>query len=219
MNKLPVIIAAALTVVSCGTTFRQIVGDPYDSAPKNTAAAASSSVSASVSAKGSAKGSVKGSVNPAMVGRWLGEQEIYGSNGDGKATDCFVFNADGSFSHEGGLTMKLVKDNVEYTYEFAVRGGGRYGVEGGRVYFSYDPDKASSELVGFDTRSATGSGSIDGKAGNIIKMFTINPMKKSFLKSMKQDHVFILDSVDGSRLVMTDTQGTAPQPQAFLKTL
>ena len=181
MNKLPVIIAAALTVVSCGTTFRQIVGDPYDTAPKSTATTVS------------VGSSVRGTVNPAMVGKWFGEQEIYGSNGDGKATDNFVFNADGSFTHEGGLTMKLVRDNVEYTYEFAVSGSGRYGVEGARVYFSYDPDRASAELVGFDMRSATGIGSIDGKAGTTIKMFTINPMKKSFLKSMKQDHVFVLD--------------------------
>lgn len=207
MNKLPVIIATTLTVVSCGTTFRQIVGAPYDTAPKSTATTVS------------AGSSVRGTVNPAMVGKWFGEQEIYGSNGDGKATDNFVFNADGSFSHEGGLTMKLVRDNVEYTYEFAVSGSGRYGVEGARVYFSYDPDRASAELVGFDMRSATGSGSIDGKAGTTIKMFTINPMKKSFLKSMKQDHIFVLDSVDGSRLVMTDTQGADPQPQIFVKVL
>lgn len=217
MKKLLVIIAAALAAVSCGTTLRQIVGDPYGSTSSSTSNTSSTAKASSNTAWGSS--SVRGSVNPLMVGRWLGEQDIYGSNGEGKATDCYVFNSDGTFNQEGSLTMKLVKDNIEYTYEFAVRGAGRYGVENGKIYFDYDPDKASSELVGFDTRSANGKGSIDSKAENSIKMFTINPMKKSFLKSMKQDHVFILDSVGDSRLVMTDTQGTNPQPQAFVKAL
>lgn len=215
MKKLLVIIAAALTAASCGTSLRQIVGDPYGT-PTSTSSSAASRTTASAAGSGS---SVRGAVNPLMVGRWVGEQELYGSNGDGKATDCYIFNADGSFSHEGGLTMKLVKDNIEYTYEFAVRGGGRYGVENGKVYFDYDQDKASSELVGFDTRSANGQGSINSKAESSIKMFTINPMKKSFLKSMKQDHVFRLDSVGSSKLVMTDTQSTSPEPQTFVKAL
>lgn len=208
MKKLLVIIAAALAAASCGTTFRQIVGDPYDSNASKT--------SSSTSWGGS---SVRGTVNPLMVGKWLGEQELYGPNGDGKATDSYVFNADGSFTQDGNLTMKLVKDNVEYTYEFAVHGSGKYGVENGKVYFDFDPDKASSELVGFDTRSANGKGSVNSRAESSIKMTIINPMKKAFLKSMKQDHVFILNSVGDSRLVMTDTQGTNPQPQAFAKAL
>lgn len=221
--------AAALAASSCGTSFREIIGEPYNS----SSAGSSETVSAPKEEKTREKAdgktlsdvlgsfnksvTVHGGADPLVVGAWSATQDVDGSNGSGKARDRYEFGADGTFSQNGSLVMKLVKEGTEYTYEIAVNGGGKYGVEDGKIYLDYDPDRASAELVGFDTRSADGKGNIDGSASNTIKLFTINPMKKSFLKAMKTDKVYSLESVSKTQLVITDTEGSDSRSQTFSK--